>query len=114
MEQMFHQIRVRYNDRDTLRFLWLEQMFDPVEDFEMNVHLFGKIDSPCIANWRLQKTVKDNEDQISFRSSRAILENFYMDDYLDSFPTTQKAINSCIEVIKTLSAGGFKLIKIYF
>ena len=77
----------------------------------MNVHLFGKIDSPCIANWRLQKTVKDNEDQISFRSSRAIPENFYMDDYLDSFPTTQKAINSCIEVIKTLSAGGFKLIK---
>ena len=32
-----------------------------------------------------------------------------MEYYLDSFPTTQKAINTCIEVIKTLSAGGFKL-----
>ena len=111
IEQMFHKIRVRYNDRDALRFLWREHMFDPTEDFKMNFHLFGKIDSPCIANWTLQKTIKDNEDQISFRTSRAILENFYVDDYLDSFPTTQKAINTCIEVIKTLSSGGFKLTK---
>ena len=84
-------------------------MLDPTEDFKMNVHLFGKIYSPCIANWTLQKTVKDNEDQIIFRTSRALLENFYMGDYLDSFPTTQKAISTCIEVIQTLSSGGFKL-----
>ena len=51
---MFHQIRVRYNDRDTLRFLWRERMFDPIKDFKMNVHYFGKIDSLCIANWTLQ------------------------------------------------------------
>ena len=35
-EQMFHQIRVRYNDRDALRFLWREHMFDLIEDFQMN------------------------------------------------------------------------------
>ena len=63
------------------------------------------------ANWTLQKTVKDDENQIGFRSSRAILENLNMDNYLDSFPTTQKAINTSIEVIKTLSSGGFKLTK---
>ena len=51
---MFHQIRVRYNDRDTLRFLWRKRMFDPIKDFKMNVHYFGKIDSLCIANWTLQ------------------------------------------------------------
>ena len=105
---MFHQIRVRYNDRDALRFLWREHMFDPIKDFNMNLHPFEKIDSPFIANWTL---VKDNKDQISFRSSHALLENFYMDDYLDSFPTTQKAITTCIEVIKTFSSGGFKLTK---
>ena len=49
----------------------------------MNVQLFGKIGLPCIANWTLLKTTKDNEDQISFCSS-----------YLDWFPTTQKAINA--------------------
>ena len=110
-EQMFHQIRVLYNDRDVLCFLWCEHIFDPIEDFKVNVHLFWKIELPCIANWTLQKTVKDNGDQISFRSSCAMLENFYMDNYLDSFPMTQKAINTCIEVIKILSSGGFKLTK---
>ena len=50
IEQMFHQIRVRYNVRDALRFLWREHMFDPIADFKMNVHLFGKIGSPCTAN----------------------------------------------------------------
>ena len=82
---MFHQIRVRYNDHDALRFLWREYMFDPIEDFEMNIHLFGKIESPCIANWTPQKTVKDNEDQISFCSSLAILIYFYMDIILIRF-----------------------------
>ena len=79
-----------YNDRDALRFLRREHMFDAIEDLKRNVHLFGKIDSPYIANWTLQKTVKDKEDQIIFRSSRAILENFYMDDYLDLFSTTRQ------------------------
>ena len=99
---MFHQIKVCYNDYDALCFLWHEHMFDPIEDFKMNVHLFGNIGLPCIANWTLHKTAKDNEDQMSFGSSCTILKIFYMDDYLDSFPTTQKAINTCIEVIKTL------------
>ena len=96
-EQMFHQIGVRYSDHDALRFLWHAHMFDPIEGFKMNVLLFGKIDSRCIANWTLQKTVKGNEDQITFRSSRAKLKNFYMGDYLGSFRTTQK--------------GGFKVTK---
>ena len=34
-----------------------------------------------------------------------------MDDYLHSFPTTQKSINRCREIIKTLSSGAFKLTK---
>lgn len=64
-----------------------------------------KIDSPFIAKWALQKTVKNSEDHFFFffRSSRPTLKNFHMDDYLDSFPTTQKTINRCWEIIKTLS-----------
>ena len=68
----------------------------------MNHHFFGKIDSPCVANLTLQKTVKETEDKISFCFYRTILKNFYMDNYLHLFPSTQKAINMCIEVIKTL------------
>ena len=31
------------------------------------------LDSPCIANWTLQKNVKGNEDKINFHSSCAML-----------------------------------------
>ena len=34
-----------------------------------------------------------------------------MDDYLDLLPTTQKAVNTCTKVIKTLSSGAFQLTK---
>ena len=53
MEQMLHQIRVRYNDRNALCFLWREHMFDLIEDFKRDSHLFGKADSPWIVNWTL-------------------------------------------------------------
>ena len=98
--QMFHHIRTRYDDHDVLHFLWCEHIIDPIED--LNHHFFGKIDSPCVANVTLQKTVKETEDKISFCFYCTILKNFYMDNYLHLFPITQKAINMCIEVIKTL------------
>ena len=40
-----------------------------------------------------------------------MLEQFYMDNYLDLFPATQKAMKTSIKVIKTFSAGEFKLTK---
>ena len=58
-------------------------MSDPIKDFKMHV--------------------PGSEDQVTFPS--AILENFYMKNDVDSFPTTKKAINTSTEIIKTLSAG---------
>ena len=50
IERMFHQILVESKDRDVLRFLWRDNYIDPIEDYRMNVHFFGKFDSPYIAN----------------------------------------------------------------
>ena len=50
IEQIFHQIFVENKDRGVLRFLWGDDYTDPIEVYRMNVHLFGKVDSPCIAN----------------------------------------------------------------
>ena len=46
IEQMFHQILVRNEDRDALRFVWRDQTTNIIRDFKMNVQLFGKADSP--------------------------------------------------------------------
>ena len=46
IEQMFHQVRVREEDRAALQFLWRENPNDYIDDYKMNVHLFSKNDSP--------------------------------------------------------------------
>ena len=76
IEQMFHQILVENKDRDVLRFLWRDNYIDPIEDYRMNVHLFGKVDSPCIANGAIKKTAADQSDffdQISSKTQDSVL-----------------------------------------
>ena len=84
-EQMFHQIFVLEKDRDVLHFLWRDTPSGKIDNYIMNVHLFGKINSPCCANWSLQKTALDQKDIYPENIVLKILDNFYMDDYLDSF-----------------------------
>ena len=55
IEQMLHQVNVTTTDRDALRFLWRDNVEHPVEDYIMNVHLFWKKDSLCLANEFLNK-----------------------------------------------------------
>jgi len=64
IEKMFFQVRVRKEDQSFLRFLWwpngdLEQK---AEEYCMTVHLFGAVSSPACANYALQSTADDNED----------------------------------------------------
>ena len=52
---MFHQIFVSPNDTDALGFLWWESPDEVASDYKMLVPTFGKVDSPCCANWALRK-----------------------------------------------------------
>ena len=79
----------------------------------MNVHLFGKKDSPCCSSWALKKSAYDNSDLFSIDVIIAILKKFYMDDYLDSFDFPASAIDTIRNIISVLKHGGFHLTKIY-
>ena len=61
--QMFHQVQVLPADRDALRFLWHFSKGSLIDTHKINVHLFGKTDSPCCSNWALRKTALDNQHQ---------------------------------------------------
>ena len=64
IEAMFHQVRVRREDRDLLRFLWWV-------DGDLNkapvvcratVHIFGATSSPSCANAALRATAEENKE----------------------------------------------------
>ena len=44
-------------------------------------------------------------------AAKAVLEKFYMDDYVDSFASPDKALSARQELVKMLKLGDFKLTK---
>ena len=73
----------------------------------MNVHLFGKVDSPCIANWALRKSGEDSTEDVKF----VLNNNFYMDDYLKSMSNEKDLISLTCKVVSVLKCHGFNLKK---
>ena len=78
--------------------------------YQYTRHIFGAKDSPTSANYALQRTARDNATLYP-EAAKAVLENFYMDDYLDSVESPEKAINRSKELVHLLHLGGFKLKK---
>ena len=73
-------------------------------------HIFGARDLPTCANYALQRTAIDNQAMFPDAAS-AVLEKFYMDDYLDSFEDPDVAFKMSQELITLLALGRFKLTK---
>ena len=102
---------VENEDRDVLHFLWRENHIDPIEDYRMNVHLFRKVDSPCIANWTIKKTAADQSNSFDQISIKTIENDFYIDDFLSSFHEISVAIKLFVDVINIFQKGAFRLTK---
>ena len=78
--------------------------------YQYTLHIFGAKDWPTCAYYALQRTARDNA-KFYPEAAKAVLENFYMDDYLDSVEFPEKAINRSKELVNPLHLGGFKLTK---
>ena len=112
IEAMFHQVHVPSEHQTYLKFLWwpngnLNQ--DP-EDYQMCVHLFGAVSSPSCANFALRQTVVDNNCQ-GTEAGETILNNFYVDDMLQSTDYIQIALEVISKVTNLCASGGFNLTK---
>ena len=65
---------------------------------------------PTCANYALQRIAKDNAMSYP-EAEKAVLENLYMDDYLDSVESGEKATNRSMKLVHLLLLGGFKFTK---
>ena len=113
IEKMFHQVSVKPEDCEALRFLWwpggnIDQ--DQV-DHKMLVHLFGATSSPSCCSYALRKTAEDNQGYFSEKAIETVRSNFYVDNCLKYLATTKEAVQLVGELPKLRARGGFRLTK---
>lgn len=99
---MFHQVRLLPDDRALLRFLWRDLKVDePPKIFEWQVLPFGTTCSPCCATFALQHTTPDDDLRFSVENC------FYVDNCLQSVPTTAAAKLLVDQLRSLLDSAGF-------
>ena len=77
----------------------------------MTVYLFGAVSSPACANYALQRTADDNEDNYGTEVTNTLRRNFHVDDVLKSASTEDKTIKLAKDVKAACANGGFNLTK---
>ncbi|KAJ8381811.1 hypothetical protein SKAU_G00025890 [Synaphobranchus kaupii] len=106
---MFHQVRLRPDDRPLLRFLWRDLKVDqPPRTFEWQVLPFGTTCSPCCAIYALQRHVVDHsqpDDELRFSVEKC----FYVDNCLQSVRTPGEAKLLVDQLRDLLASAGFEL-----
>jgi hypothetical protein len=109
VREMFHQVRIRPEDRCAQRFLWREGNSDrPCDVYEMQVMTFGATCSPTCAQYI--KNLNATEQAKSQEILNAILDKHYVDDYLDCKDTINEAMQTILEVRRVQELGGFELV----
>ena len=106
IQAMFMQVAIRTEVQDALRFFWNKDGEEKI--FKYKRLIFGATCSPSYAIYILHRCVEDNKLS-NPEAYSAIKNNFYIDDYLQSFKTTETAAITTTEVKDTLQKGGFKL-----
>ena len=74
----------------------------------MTVHIFGAVSSPTICVYALRRTAEDNAADFP-NVYRCVLENFFVDNYLNSVETEETAAENAEELTALLARGGFPL-----
>ena len=111
IEGMFLQVGIREEDQPSFRCLWQEDPTSSVVVHQYTSHIFGARDSPLCTNFALQKIASDNQAEYPEAAS-AVVQKFYMDDYLDSFQNRDDALKLGRDLVSLLKLGRFHLTKV--
>ncbi|XP_055645281.1 uncharacterized protein LOC129781728 [Toxorhynchites rutilus septentrionalis] len=108
IKEMFHQVKIRPEDRHAQRFLWRSNPTPEPEEFLMDVATFGSTCSPATAQY-VKNTNAQLFAQTFPRAVEGIVLSHYVDDYLDSFHDEIEAKRVACEVKNIHDYGGFDL-----
>lgn len=107
IRHMFHQIRIIKEDQHFLRFLWSDAE-GGIKEYMMEVMSFGPTCSPASAQF--VKNLNASKFEVEYpRAARAIKENHYVDDMLESVDSIAEA-KELVDQVKFIHlAGGFQI-----
>ncbi|XP_053332760.1 macrophage mannose receptor 1-like [Clarias gariepinus] len=116
IQQLFHCLLVKPEDRDLLRSFWFED-YNPEKSFieyRVKVNIFGNIPSPAVAIYGLRHAAREAETELRADVERFIARDFYVDDGLRSLPSAAAAIDLLKRTQAALAHSNLKLHKIAF
>lgn len=109
IKEMYHQIKIRPDDATSQLILWRgNNRLDDPKTYQMTVMTFGATCSPSSALYVKDRNATEHESQFP-SAAKAIKENHYMDDYLDSAQTIDDAVKIIQDVIYVHKLGGFQI-----
>ena len=113
IEKAFLNIEIDANDRDCLRFLWIDDIKSKtpeIEVFKCNRVVFGVNSSPFILNAVLRHHIESFND-IDPEFVKKLLESFFVDDLVTGMDSTEGAFQLYQKAKERLKQGGFTLRK---
>lgn len=109
IKEMFLQIKVREEDRDSLRYLWRgEDKEAKPQEYRMSSVIFGAASSPATAIFVKNLNAEKHRERHP-EAADAIVRNHYMDDYLQSFWNKKEACKTITDVQAVHKKAGFHL-----
>lgn len=108
--EMFHQIQIREEDKDALRFLF-KFSNEPVKTFKMDRMVFGVVCSPSTSQFVIRKIADEHMSTHPFGAT-ILKENLYVDDLILSINSIEDGNKVIFEAREILQSGGFELVKL--
>ncbi|XP_062541972.1 uncharacterized protein LOC134209970 [Armigeres subalbatus] len=106
--EMFHQLKMRREDRYSQLFLWPGENAASLKTFVIDVATFGSTSSPCSAQYVKNLNAAEHAEEYP-RAAEAIERRHYVDDYLQSFDSEEEACQVVEEVKLVHRRGGFTI-----
>lgn len=106
---MFHQIRLRPEDKPLLGLIWRDlRSEDPPDVYEWLVLPFGTTCSPCCAIFTLQMHARHYQESHP-DIPPSVEQGFYVDNCLESLPNIPPVKDRVDKLRSLLAEGGFEL-----
>ncbi len=112
VKKMFFQIKMRKEDRDYHRYLWVrEDEPEKVRIYRWKVHPFGSAASPCIAMFAIKHHAGVWKDVFP-RAAETVIHSTLVDDNMDSVATVEEAKELGTQLVQLYDKAGMQLSKV--